>query len=176
MSINCIPFSSIKNKVLPLVGGRNASFGEMLIKLSPLGIKIPDGFAVTTKAFRTFIQENHLYEKSERPITGVNGSPTERSVFCLSDQDIQTYAKWSFSIEKHYKMPKEIEWAKESSVKIARCGQAPCDYPQFAGFFEALGKDRVSFTPDALLKGIENISIAELKDSIKESVTKQIIL
>ncbi|HXK24283.1 MAG TPA: PEP/pyruvate-binding domain-containing protein, partial [Myxococcota bacterium] len=30
-----------------VVGGKNASLGEMLRELTPLGVKVPDGFAVT---------------------------------------------------------------------------------------------------------------------------------
>src|SRR5690606_29499798 len=47
----------------PLVGGKNASIGEMLKELSPLGINIPDGFATTAEAFRIFIRNNRLQEK-----------------------------------------------------------------------------------------------------------------
>ncbi|MFO7822971.1 MAG: putative PEP-binding protein, partial [Cyclobacterium sp.] len=61
-----------------------------------------------------------------------------------------------------------IQTAKKSGVKIGLCGQAPSDYPEFAGFLVAQGIDSVSFTPDALLKGIENISIAEQKENFKK--------
>jgi len=54
-----------------------------------------------------------------------------------------------------------IQVAKKSGVKIGLCGQAPSDYPDFARFLVEQGIDSISFTPDALLKGIENISIAE---------------
>jgi pyruvate,water dikinase len=37
---------------LPLVGGKNASLGEMFRDLGPLGVRIPDGFAVTAQAYR----------------------------------------------------------------------------------------------------------------------------
>lgn len=60
---NCIPFHKIRNTDLPLVGGKNASLGEMLKELSPLGVKIPDGFATTAEAFRIFIRNNQLKEK-----------------------------------------------------------------------------------------------------------------
>ncbi len=69
MLSNCLPFSKIKNKDLPLVGGKNASLGEMLKELYPLGIKIPDGFAVTVEAFRTFIRDNHLKERLETELS-----------------------------------------------------------------------------------------------------------
>jgi len=37
---------------LPLVGGKNASLGEMFGQLAPLGVRVPDGFAVTAQAYR----------------------------------------------------------------------------------------------------------------------------
>lgn len=43
-----------------LVGGKNASLGEMIRNLSPLGINIPYGFAITVAAFREYVQFNNL--------------------------------------------------------------------------------------------------------------------
>lgn len=54
-----------------------------------------------------------------------------------------------------------IQKAKAAGVKIGLCGQAPSDYPEFAQFLVEQGIDSISFTPDALLKGIENIVAAE---------------
>jgi pyruvate,water dikinase len=54
-----------------------------------------------------------------------------------------------------------ISKAKKSGVKIGLCGQAPSDFPEFAKFLVACGIDSISFNPDALLKGIENIRLAE---------------
>ena len=34
------------------VGGKNASLGEMVRELSPLGVRVPNGFAVTAEAYR----------------------------------------------------------------------------------------------------------------------------
>lgn len=56
-----------------------------------------------------------------------------------------------------------IHKAKEAGVKIGLCGQAPSDFPEFAQFLVEQGIDSISFNPDALLKGIENINKAELK-------------
>jgi pyruvate,water dikinase len=50
-----------------------------------------------------------------------------------------------------------IEKAKDAGAKIGLCGQAPSDFPEFAGFLVHHGIDSISFNPDALLKGIENI-------------------
>lgn len=56
-----------------------------------------------------------------------------------------------------------IEKAKNLNTKIGLCGQAPSDYPEFAQFLVEQGIDSISFNPDALLKGIENICKAEEK-------------
>ncbi len=55
-----ISFGEIGIEDVPKVGGKNASIGEMYQKLIPLGIRIPDGFAVTSAGFRLFISENEL--------------------------------------------------------------------------------------------------------------------
>ncbi len=48
---------------IELVGGKNASLGEMLQKLTPLGVKIPDGFILTSFAYFQFIKDNNLDQK-----------------------------------------------------------------------------------------------------------------
>lgn len=48
---------------IDLVGGKNASLGEMLQKLTPLGVKIPDGFIVTSACYFQFIKDNQLEAK-----------------------------------------------------------------------------------------------------------------
>lgn len=58
-----IEFKDINLEQLPLVGGKNASLGEMFNKLSSLDIKIPNGFATTTEAYREFLQHNQLDQK-----------------------------------------------------------------------------------------------------------------
>ncbi|MFD2203214.1 phosphoenolpyruvate synthase [Shivajiella indica] len=60
-----IPFQKLRNTDIASVGGKNASLGEMLHVLSPLGIKIPDGFATTAEVFRDFLHENQLHSKLE---------------------------------------------------------------------------------------------------------------
>jgi pyruvate,water dikinase len=54
-----------------------------------------------------------------------------------------------------------IQKAKAAGRKIGLCGQAPSDYPEFAQFLVQQGIDSISFNPDALMKGIENIRTAE---------------
>ena len=56
-----------------------------------------------------------------------------------------------------------IEKAKKTNTKVGLCGQAPSDFPEFAQFLVEKGIDSISFNPDALISGIENIDKAELK-------------
>ena len=51
---------------VPVVGGKNASLGEMLRELTPLGVRVPDGFAVTAEAYRHFCRDAGLDEQSTR--------------------------------------------------------------------------------------------------------------
>lgn len=53
-------FSEISMKDVSLVGGKNASLGEMYSNLAQKGINVPPGFAVTAKAYRYFIKHNKL--------------------------------------------------------------------------------------------------------------------
>ena len=51
--------------------------------------------------------------------------------------------------------------SKITKTHTGLCGQAPSDYPEYAKFLVENGIDSISFNPDALLKGIENIAEAE---------------
>lgn len=55
-------FSELRLQDIPLVGGKNASLGQMIGDLTKYGIKIPDGFAVTAEAYWYFLQENHIVD------------------------------------------------------------------------------------------------------------------
>ncbi len=54
-----------------------------------------------------------------------------------------------------------IASAHKTHTKIGLCGQAPSDYPEFAQFLVENGIHSISFNPDALITGIENINMAE---------------
>lgn len=54
-----------------------------------------------------------------------------------------------------------IRAAKRNNIKVGLCGQAPSDIPAFAKFLVEEGIDSISFNPDALIRGIENILEAE---------------
>lgn len=56
-------FKNIRAKNVPLVGGKNASLGEMFSQLSRRGINVPDGFALTTKAYWRYLKGNKIEGK-----------------------------------------------------------------------------------------------------------------
>ena len=56
------PFRSISNADVAAVGGKNASLGEMYRNLRPLGIRIPNGFAVTAEAYRETLARAGLWK------------------------------------------------------------------------------------------------------------------
>ena len=65
-------FRDISIDDVPLVGGKNASLGEMYRELSSQGIRVPNGFAVTAAAYRHFLQENRLDDVIRQMLSGLD--------------------------------------------------------------------------------------------------------
>jgi pyruvate,water dikinase len=59
-----------------------------------------------------------------------------------------------------------ISKAKSLGIKVGLCGQAPSDYPEFASFLVENGISSISFNPDSILQGIENIRKSEQQFSL----------
>jgi pyruvate,water dikinase len=53
-------FDELTIRDVPLVGGKNASLGEMIRSLKAQGVLVPDGFATTAHAYREFLSANEL--------------------------------------------------------------------------------------------------------------------
>ena len=68
---NIVWFDQINMKHASLVGGKNASLGEMIQKLSK-EMTVPKGFATTTFAFETFLKENALTKKIQKMLQTLN--------------------------------------------------------------------------------------------------------
>ncbi len=67
-------FSELDNDDVALVGGKNASLGEMYQKLTLKGIEIPNGFALTSYAYRYFLSKNKLDKKIKIILKGLDTS------------------------------------------------------------------------------------------------------
>jgi pyruvate,water dikinase len=71
-----------------LVGGKNASLGELVTNLAPLGVAVPDGFCVTAEAYRHFLREARLDE------------PIRRIVLDLRKDDVASLVRGSDRIRE----------------------------------------------------------------------------
>ncbi len=63
MTTYVIPLDKLGMDDVGLVGGKNASLGEMLQNLAPLGVSVPSGFATTADAYREFLAQDKLDER-----------------------------------------------------------------------------------------------------------------
>ncbi len=61
---------------VPLVGGKNASLGELYRELRPLGVRVPNGFAVTAQAFREALARAGVVEELRAALDGLDKSDT----------------------------------------------------------------------------------------------------
>ena len=65
-------FSEIRNEDVGLVGGKNASLGEMYSELTPKGVKIPDGFAVTAGGYRHVLESAGILDDLKETLAGLD--------------------------------------------------------------------------------------------------------
>ncbi len=63
MSKNTVSLDRLGMDDVPLVGGKNASLGEMISNLGDLGVSVPGGFATTSHAFNDFLEQAGLTDK-----------------------------------------------------------------------------------------------------------------
>ena len=60
-----VPFEQLRMTDVEVVGGKNASLGEMISQLAAAGVRVPGGFATTAHAFREFLQHQGLAGRIE---------------------------------------------------------------------------------------------------------------
>jgi pyruvate,water dikinase len=105
-------FDQISKDDISLVGGKNASLGEMYSKLTEKGIKVPYGFAVTAEAYRYFIKENHLDDKIKEILKGLDTHDV---------LDLQKRGKKIRTLLLKAKMPEKLEAAiRESYAELEK--------------------------------------------------------
>jgi pyruvate, water dikinase len=73
-----IPFEKLKNTDVELVGGKNASIGEMISGLANLGVTVPGGFATTSHAYRDFLAQDGLDERIRKVLAALDVDDVER--------------------------------------------------------------------------------------------------
>ncbi len=65
-------FKDIRIEDVPLVGGKNASLGEMYRELSPQGVKVPNGFAITGEAYRYLLDQADAWPALHAALDGLD--------------------------------------------------------------------------------------------------------
>jgi pyruvate,water dikinase len=66
-------FEELGSGDVPRVGGKNASLGEMIQALQDEGVRVPDGFATTADAYRTFLEANDLTARIQAHLDELQG-------------------------------------------------------------------------------------------------------
>jgi len=67
-----IPLDRLGMADINVVGGKNASLGEMICNLSRLGARVPGGFATTAQAYRDFLHQDGLGQRIARQLDGLD--------------------------------------------------------------------------------------------------------
>ncbi|WP_129126924.1 phosphoenolpyruvate synthase [Geomonas oryzae] len=65
-------FDEITIKDVPLVGGKNASLGELYRELAPKGVRVPNGFAITADAYRYLLKSGAILQEMEQVVAGID--------------------------------------------------------------------------------------------------------
>ena len=71
-------FEEISIADIPIVGGKNASLGEMYRSLGKRGIRIPPGFAITADAFSALVQQKEVGQRIYNELSRVDTQNTEQ--------------------------------------------------------------------------------------------------
>ncbi|MBK6865421.1 MAG: phosphoenolpyruvate synthase [Ideonella sp.] len=67
-----VPFEQLRMTDVEVVGGKNASLGEMISQLSATGVRVPGGFATTAHAFRSFLAHEGLASRIEARLAALD--------------------------------------------------------------------------------------------------------
>ena len=190
---NILWFSEVGIDDVPVVGGKNASLGEMFVNLVPKGVNVPYGFAVTVNFYWKFIKANSLDEslseifshldpkdiKSVQEAGKEARSAIEKSIFPeeLKKELFLAYLELS----KKYN-------TENTDVAVRTSGVAE-DMPDasFAGQFEtylniqgpenllqAVKKCFVSFFTDRAIAYREQVKVDHLKVGLSVGVQKMV--
>jgi pyruvate,water dikinase len=71
-------FTDLTMSDVPVVGGKNASLGEMARELVPLGVNVAEGFATTASAYRDYLVHNGIDKKVDDTIAGLDVDDVDR--------------------------------------------------------------------------------------------------
>ncbi len=131
-------YSEVGIKDVPSVGGKNAALGEMYSNLVPLGVNIPNGFALTADAYRFFFKQTGLDERIKEILSDLD-TKNMKNLQSRGKKVRELIVKTSFPkeltevISKYY-LELEAKYGKEIDVAVRSSATAE-DLPgaSFAG-------------------------------------------
>ncbi|MBI5061689.1 MAG: phosphoenolpyruvate synthase [Candidatus Aenigmarchaeota archaeon] len=103
-----LPFDKIRNKDVALVGGKNASLGEMF---SRTNVPVPKGFAITSRAYRYFIKKNKLDKKIRLILKNTNAKKI---------RELKASGREIRSLIENSQLPEDLEKEIVTSFKKLR--------------------------------------------------------
>ncbi|MFQ6088988.1 MAG: phosphoenolpyruvate synthase [Candidatus Methanofastidiosia archaeon] len=101
-------FEEVGLKDVPIVGGKNASLGEMIRNLSEKGMNVPNGFAITAYAYRHFLEKAGIEEEMKEILSDLDAHDIKN----LKERGERVREKILSS-----KLPKELEIAIISAYR-----------------------------------------------------------
>ena len=113
-----VPFENLRMTDVEVVGGKNASLGEMISQL-PEGLRVPTGFATTAHAFREFMRHGGLAERIEARLAA------------LDTEDVRALAKAGAEIRELIEaqpFPAALEQAIRGAFERLAGGDASASY------------------------------------------------
>ena len=131
-----IPFSNLGIKDIDTVGGKNASLGEMISNLHASGIRVPNGFATTAKAFNEFLIYNDLVGKIDQKLKNLDVENIPKLTATGAEiRDWINKASFQVEFEKEIRDAFDVLDEKQGSSFAVRSSATAEDLPQasFAG-------------------------------------------
>ena len=131
-----IPFSNLGIKDIDMVGGKNASLGEMISNLHASGIRVPNGFATTSKAFNEFLIYNDLVGKIDKKLKNLDVENIPKLTSTGAEiRDWINKASFQVEFEKEIRDAFDVLDEKKESSFAVRSSATAEDLPQasFAG-------------------------------------------
>ena len=113
-----VPFEKLRMTDVEIVGGKNASLGEMISQL-PAGVKVPTGFATTAHAFRQFLKHDGLADRINAKLDA------------LDTEDVRALASTGAEIRAMVEaqpFPADLEKAIREAFAVLQGGQAEASF------------------------------------------------
>ena len=138
---------------IEVVGGKNASLGEMISHLSDLGVSVPGGFATTSNAFYRFLNETGLLDKINSELKALDVNDVNK--LAATGKKIR-----SWIVEQE--LPKDLEQAVRDSFAEMSDGKEIAVAVRSSATAEDLPDASFAGQQETYLniRGIDNVLIA----------------